>query len=53
MEIDEQFLTVVFNHPLIILIKVVFSINIGMGDFIVKSTYKDLAIINSFINDGH
>ena len=47
MEIDEQFLTVVFNHPLIILI------NIGMGDFIVKSTYKDLAIINSFINDGH
>ena len=25
MEIDEQFLTVVFNHPLIILIKVVFN----------------------------
>lgn len=27
--------------------------NIGMGDFIVKSTHKDLQIVNCFINDGH
>ena len=27
--------------------------NIGMGDFIVKSSHKDLQIVNCFINDGH
>ena len=27
--------------------------NIGMGDFIVKSSHNDLQIINCYINDGH
>ena len=27
--------------------------NIGMGDFIVKSTHSDLKIVKCFINDGH
>ena len=27
--------------------------NIGMGDFIVKSSHNDLQILNCYINDGH
>ena len=27
--------------------------NIGMGDFIVKSTHNDLEILSCYINDGH
>ena len=27
--------------------------NIGMGDFIVKSSHNDLIIVNCYINDGH